>query len=213
MPELLLPLFPLEVVLLPGTPMPLHIFEDRYKEMVGEAVEQGTEFGIVQSREGGVLNIGCSATVVTVANRYPDGRMDIVILGRRRFEVLELDEAKAWLRARVRFFDDEGPQEPAPLELRLSVIAGLRALMVAEKQPDASLPDSETEQLSFRAGFFVRDLAVRQTLLALRSEAARLRILADNLPVLVARARRTAHARRVGPRNGHGMIHISEDDI
>lgn len=212
MPEPLLPLFPLEVVLLPGTPMPLHIFEERYKEMVGEAIEHGTEFGMVQSREGGVLNIGCSATVATVANRYPDGRMDIVILGRRRFEVLELDEEKAYLRARVRFFEDEEPAASVPPELRLGVLAGVRALMAAEKQPDARLPDPGDEQLSFHAGFFIRDLSVRQTLLALRSEAARLKALAETLPVLVARARRTSHAKRVAPRNGHGMIHISEDE-
>ena len=58
-----LPLFPLEVVLFPRTALPLHIFEERYKEMIGEAIAARSEFGVVLTREKGIVNVGCTATV------------------------------------------------------------------------------------------------------------------------------------------------------
>src|ERR1700740_1133249 len=82
----LLPLFPLQVVLLPGAELPLHIFEDRYKEMIGEVIRDRLEFGVVLASEKGIVNTGCSATVDKVLRQYPDGRMDILSRGRRRVE-------------------------------------------------------------------------------------------------------------------------------
>src|SRR5947209_19237850 len=81
----LLPLFPLELVLFPGMALPLHIFEPRYKEMIGECLEHDSAFGIVRAVEDGVAHVGCSAEVVTVVKRYDDGRLDIVTRGLRRF--------------------------------------------------------------------------------------------------------------------------------
>ena len=149
MAEPLLPLFPLEVVLLPGTPMPLHIFEDRYKEMIGEAIERNTEFGVVQAGEQGIVSIGCTATVEQVVNRHPDGRFDIVVIGRRRFEIFLLDEEKTFLRAAVTFFDDEETEE-APIALRAMVVAGLKALRDAEEKELEVTPDYTDPQLSFQ---------------------------------------------------------------
>jgi Lon protease-like protein len=210
MPEPLLPLFPLEVVLLPGTPLPLHIFEDRYKEMIGEALEARTEIGIVQAGEKGILNIGCTATVEQVVETYPDGRMDIVVLGRRRFEILLLDEQKEYLRATVSLFDDEDA-EPASNQLRAMALAGLAALRIADQSKEPLMPDPEDPQLSFKIAYFLQDLALRQMLLALRSEAERLRRLTDYLPEHIARVRRITHVKKVAPTNGHGMIRIAED--
>src|SRR5512147_621762 len=94
----LLPLFPLQVVVFPRTSLPLHIFEDRYKEMIGEAIRENSEFGIVLAREDGIVNAGCTVVVDKVVKSYPDGRMDVLTSGRRRFEVLSLDEEKEYLR-------------------------------------------------------------------------------------------------------------------
>lgn len=204
MRDSLLPLFPLEVVLLPGTPMPLHIFEDRYKEMIGEAIRNSTEFGIVQAGDRGVLNIGCTGTVEQVVNRYPDGRMDIVITGRRRFEVILLDEEKEYLRASVSFFDDE-ESEAAPVDLRAMAIAGLNALRAAEEKEDV-IPDPRDPQLSFRIAYFIPDLSFRQMMLTLRSETERLKRISEFFPEFVARTRRITHVRKVAPRNGHGFL-------
>ncbi len=212
MPAALLPLFPLQVVLLPGTPMPLHIFEERYKEMIGEAIEGNTEFGVVQAGERGILNIGCTAVVERVMEKYEDGRLDIVVRGRRRFEIVLLNEEKEYLRASVEYFDDEDVDVEPPPELKALAIAGLNALRAAGGSTDIAIPDHRDRQLSFRVAWFVEDLPLRQTLLALRSETERLRHLNAFLPEYVARVRRTTHVRKVAPTNGHGMIKIGDKD-
>jgi len=73
---------------LPGTPLPLHIFEPRYKEMIAECLANNTQFGVVRALEEGVASVGCTAEIVTVTKEYPDGRLDLVAEGRNRFEVL-----------------------------------------------------------------------------------------------------------------------------
>ena len=103
----LLPLFPLQVVLLPGSQLPLHIFEDRYKEMIGEVLRDKLEFGVVLASEKGIVNTGCTATVDRVLREYPDGRLDILTRGRRRFEILLLNDERSFLRGAVEFFDDD----------------------------------------------------------------------------------------------------------
>ena len=122
MQESLIPLFPLEVVLFPGQPLPLHIFEERYKIMIREclATEGPREFGVVLAKPDGIANVGCTAEVVEVVRSYADGRMDIVAAGKRRFEVLFVDENKEYLRAAAQFFHDE--ESPAPDALRDHVV-------------------------------------------------------------------------------------------
>src|SRR5215471_725505 len=122
MPSRLIPLFPLQVVVFPRTPLPLHIFEDRYKEMVGDAIRDNTEFGIVLAKENGIVNAGCTVTVEKVLEMYSDGRMDILARGRRRFEVLSLNEDKDYLQGEVNFFDDEDFDKP-PEELRTQALS------------------------------------------------------------------------------------------
>lgn len=211
MHEFLLPLFPLEVVLLPGTPMPLHIFEDRYKEMIGEAIRDNREFGIVLAGQKGILNIGCTAKVEQVVNTYEDGRLDIVVTGKRRFEVVLLDQEKSYLRASVSFFDDDDA-EAAPVELQSLAIAGLNALRATGDKEDVVMPDHRDPQLSFKIAYFVSELSFRQTMLSLRSETERLRKLAEFLPQYVAKARRIAHARKVAPTNGHAQTNMGPED-
>jgi len=84
----LLPIFPLELVLLPGVPLPLHIFEPRYKEMIAECLEQKKPFGVVRASSDGVAEIGCTAEIMSVTKKYDDGRMDILTRGVERFEVI-----------------------------------------------------------------------------------------------------------------------------
>ena len=71
----LMPLFPLDVVLFPGAPLPLHIFEPRYKEMIGECLEQKLLFGVVRAQETNLADIGCTAEILAVTKTYDDGRM------------------------------------------------------------------------------------------------------------------------------------------
>src|SRR5438067_10273239 len=105
--SMLLPLFPLEVVLLPGVPLPLHIFEPRYKEMITECLDQKKPFGVVRSKKEGIAEIGCTAEIITVTKKYSDGRIDIVTEGRGRFEVMQLNQERSFLQAEVLYLQDE----------------------------------------------------------------------------------------------------------
>lgn len=199
----LLPLFPLQVVLLPGSVLPLHIFEERYKEMIGEAIREKLEFGVVLAHEKGIVNAGCTARVDRVLREYPDGRMDILTTGRRRFEILLLNEERAFLRGAVEFFDDEEPAEVSE-ELRQRVIEGYNQVQAMQSYEPLEAAQVSDPQLSFRVAHCVTDLGFRQTLLASRSEAARIRQLADYLPAFLLRQKRIQHVKQVAPRNGHG---------
>lgn len=198
----LLPLFPLQLVLLPNAQLPLHIFEDRYKQMIGEVIRTKSEFGIVLASEKGLVNTGCTAMVDRVVKQYDDGRMDIVAEGRRRFVIESLNQDKEYLRGRVHYFDDE-ESTAAPADLRFKVEALFEELKKLEhgESEQSSAPD---HQFSFRVAQIIPDLNVRQVLLATRSEAERLRRLAEYLPSFMDKMRISTHMRTVAPSNGHG---------
>lgn len=199
----LLPLFPLQVVLLPGAQLPLHIFEDRYKEMMAEVIRDRLEFGVVLASEKGIVNTGCTATVDKVLRQYPDGRLDVLTHGLRRFEIVLLNDERSFLRGSVEFFDDE-ESEPASPEFRQRAIDGYNELQALSSNEPLQGSDAASPQLSFRLAQPVADLSFRQVLLATRSEADRIRQLADFLPSFVVRQRRIQHVKEVAPRNGHG---------
>jgi Lon protease-like protein len=203
----LLPLFPLSTVLLPATPLPLHIFEDRYKEMLRDLNPNRGEFGVVLAKDDGIVNIGCTATVDRVFQRYPDGRIDLLAIGRRRFQVISLDEEKSYLRASVEFFNDDEANE-VPSELRQKAIEGYQLLRNLEK-PDVLIePALDGPQLSFQLAQFISDLDKRQTVLAIRSEVDRLQFLVGMLPEYLRIRERVTVAKRVAPLNGHAK-HIT----
>src|SRR5918911_3120210 len=89
------PLFPLPVVLLPSEVVPLHIFEERYKTMIGECIDSGREFGIVWLADDGLKEVGCTARVAEVLERMDDGRMNILAQGGRPFRMLRKIEDMA----------------------------------------------------------------------------------------------------------------------
>ena len=97
----LLPLFPLDVVLLPGTPLPLHIFEPRYREMIGECLAAEQPFGVVRAKEEGIAEIGCTAEIVTVTKKYPDGAHGPDRGRPQRFEVMQVNQERSFLQAEV----------------------------------------------------------------------------------------------------------------
>jgi Lon protease-like protein len=202
MPDDLLPLFPLQVVLFPRTPLPLHIFEERYKQMIADVSRNHSEFGVVLAGEKGIVQTGCTATVDKVLKTYPDGRLDLVGIGRRRFEIILLNDEKPYLRGAVEFFDDEAT-DPIPPEVRERVLHSYNdvcTLQEAEPVQEAELTDP---QLSFQLAQVVPDLDFRQMLLSTRSEADRMRRLAEFFPSFSSRQRQIRHARAVAPSNGH----------
>lgn len=212
MDDLLLPLFPLQVVLLPQELLPLHIFEDRYKEMIGECLAAknsgagNQEFGVLQAQGEEARMVGSTAKIVNVTRRYADGRMDILMIGSRRIEVLYTNEERSYLRGGVEFFDDDaGCDTPAEDDSRraidlfretIQVIRGSREIPVHVPPP--------FRHLSFRiAGSLPLSLDLKQELLALRNESSRLEQVVGAMNEIIEHTGRVESARRKAGGNGH----------
>jgi Lon protease-like protein len=202
MPSRMLPLFPLNVVVFPRTRLPLHIFEERYKEMVGDAIRDDSEFGIVLAKQDGIVNAGCTVAVEKVLEMYSDGRMDILTVGRRRFEINALNEEKEYLQGEVTFFDDED-FAPASDELRREALERFQSLDALPNR-DRAEPNLQDPQLSFQLAHSVSDLDFLSALLRQRSETARLKTLSAYLAEYVPRQRAIERMKALAPTNGFG---------
>jgi len=173
-----IPLFPLNTVLFPGAALPLHVFEERYREMVGECLAQDKPFGVVRADEEQMSIVGCTAKILRVVQRYDDGRMDILCEGGERFEIEGLDESRAFLQADVEFFEDEGArstrddrEDCAALHFATLQMAGLQ---LPAMHLDLNAP------VAFQlADALPSDLGFKQQLLASRSDADRTKKLQD----------------------------------
>ena len=199
----LLPLFPLEVVLFPGALLPLHIFERRYREMIGEAIERESEFGVVLVLDQKLTSTGCTAIVERLTKRYDDGRFDIETRGVSRFEVRAVDQSRAYLQGRVERFNDE--PDPAPDAAQVTEVVA-RANQVAELQGITLPPDlgHSSSSLSFLiAGSLPLDLGFKQRLLVARSETERLVELEKHFAGLVGKLEQTRRAQRLASTNGY----------
>jgi Lon protease-like protein len=204
MQQELLPLFPLQVVLFPRTPVALHIFEERYKEMIGAAIDSNSEFGVVLASEKGIVSTGCTAVVDRVVQRYPDGRLDIIAAGRRRFEIQDLNDERAYLRGAVDFFDDEENDPPLPEPVKAHVLDLYSQVLETSPQSPLLEPELTEGQLSFQLAQVIPDLNLRQLLLISRSETERMQQIAAYLPALLKKRRESAQAQRIASTNGHG---------
>jgi ATP-dependent Lon protease len=186
--ERLLGLFPLGLVLLPGELLPLHIFEERYKRLIGACRETDETFGIVLRHEDNVAEYGCTAEVESVVEEFDDGRLNIIVRGRERFRLHELvdpEDENDYLRARVTPVEDDEPQAPAQIVRKAEALYG-RLLDLADVEVEAGA--SEGTEASFRmAGTVDFGLTVKQRLLESRSEAERLEQLVELMSALVPR--------------------------
>jgi Lon protease-like protein len=196
----LLPLFPLDVVLFPGTPLPLHVFEARYKELISECLEQKKTFGIVRAEEEGLADVGCTAEIVAVTKTYPDGRMDIVTEGRERFEVLEVDEQRSYLRGDVVYFQDDA-ENPSTQQIEHAIELHREILTMGGAQQ--SLPASEDKISFYLAGSLPLDLDFKQALLEMRSEAERIEAVITAFEAILPKLRRAVQSRQKASGNGH----------
>jgi Lon protease-like protein len=191
----LLPIFPLELVLLPGVPLPLHIFEPRYKEMIAECLEQKKPFGVVRASSDGVADIGCTAEIMSVIKKYDDGRMDILTRGVERFEVIEVNEDRSFLQAEISVVQDEDePGKPAAEMVTQAVRLHAEIAKLAGAEPAG--PDEHAGNLSFLlAGSLPLDLDFKQNLLSTLSEKKRLEAVIGYLEAILPGLRRAAKAR------------------
>ena len=198
-------LFPLPLVLLPDSALPLHIFEERYKTLIGECIAGDLEFGINLVHEGKLSEVGCSAIVEKVVAKYDDGKMDIVIRGKRRYRVLKVEsEARPYTLGDVQYLEAEKEgvdQQLAQEAIRLhNTVIGL----VYNDTGHQVAIDSDAEQVSFllaqKSGM---DLLQRQSLLELTSENARLELLNTYFTAIIPKLETMEEVNRVVRSDGY----------
>jgi Lon protease-like protein len=214
MDELLLPLFPLDAVLLPEGPLPLHISEDRYKLMIRECLKAkstGTgqqEFGVILAKEQEMQTVGCTARIINLTRKYSDGRMDIFTVGKRRFEVLYTNEEKAYLRGGVDFFDDDADADiPDEEDAQRAIELFRQAVQRIHKSSEVPIHlPRPYRHLSFRiAAPLPLDLDFKQQILSLRNEPERLRRVTRVIDQLITHFDLVQKARSKA--GGNGDIH------
>ena len=200
-----IPLFPLNVVLLPGAELPLHIFEPRYREMVKNCIEEKSEFGMVLSLPKGVARVGCTAEIKAVVQRYEDGRMDILTVGRAPFRVVELITEDALLEGHVDYLDDrESPANPS-IQRQLVELFEACHTLIFDDYPK-NLEGAATEELSYLvAASLPMDLLWKQQILELRTEADRQERLVAYLREWAPHLQKAGALRQRAGGNGHGL--------
>jgi Lon protease-like protein len=170
-----IPLFPLNVVLFPGTLLPLHIFEPRYKRMIRDVMASEEPFGVVLSRENGMATTGCTATVRRVVRNYDDGRMDILTLGESAYRIGELHKENEYLEATVELLaDDSQTGPPAVAKDLITLFVDCHLLLHESPSADINMDDLADALLSYRiASDLPLELETLQELLETRVEAER----------------------------------------
>src|SRR4051795_7920912 len=170
------PLFPLGLVALPHELIPLHIFEQRYRTMIGECLERGTEFGIVWAGDEGMRPIGCAMEITEVLERMEDGRLNILTRGTRPFRIVEERDDLAYPAGTVEFLEDK--EEAADAGTARSAQEAYNELV--EQATDRTIEPDELAAMSAYEMAATVDFGreAKQGLLDLRSENARLRLVA-----------------------------------
>jgi ATP-dependent Lon protease len=196
-------LFPLKVVLLPTEQIPLHIFEPRYKELIGECIEDDAEFGLVLSDDEGLRKIGTRARVTDVLERFDDGRLNVVVEGGERFRLVELTSGRSFHTGQIEAIeDDDLDAEPADAERALDLFRRVAELAEAETtEPEPS------RRLSYEIAARIElPIGLKQELLESRSEPERLRRLSQALDGIAELLTKQKELRDLSSRNGHKRL-------
>jgi Lon protease-like protein len=195
-------LFPLNLVLVPGEQAPLHIFEPRYRELIGECLDFGNDFGLLLEDDEGMRDVGTRCNVVEVIDRFPDGRLNVVVEATERFQLLEVTDGRTFRTAEVETLPDES-DTPSEDEVEEVLAAYARVVAAAEAElDDLDLDaDSVAYQIAARIDFGTE---VKQGLLELRSERERVVKLA---PMLNQAAEAVEREREIRARaSGNGRV-------
>lgn len=198
----IIPLFPLQVVLFPGETLPLHIFEPRYKEMIGRCLETGEPFGVLAALEEDLADIGCTARIRRVIRRYDDGRLDIESEGETRLKLIETYDDHPYLTGEVEFLYDESSETDTGMREQATALhMKLLESLGGDIHPTSY---SDVPLVSFKiaptAGL---DLDGRLKLLELDTESARLTFLIDHLRRLIPQVEEAKERHKRVSSNGH----------
>ncbi len=198
-----LPLFPLEVVLLPGMPLPLHIFEPRYKAMIGRCLKEKIEFGMMMAAGKSFASVGCTAEIIQKVRDYPDGRMDIATEGRAVFHLKELIDEREYYEGIVDYPVDETlTLDPKTEEDLVTAFEACHTLFFGRAWSTAGR--NEPENLSYEmAALLPMELEKRQALLEMRSENTRRQFLLNWLKEFLPKLADQQRLRQRAGGNGH----------
>ena len=196
-----IPIFPLGVVLLPRMPLPLHIFEERYKEMIARCIDESVPFGMVYASGSKIQSSGCTARVERVIEEYDDGRSDILTFGESRFHIDRMLEERSYMEAEVTYFDDaamDGAREHIG-ELAQTAVERLETLgslsgHEIERDPLESLDPQSLSFIIGASGVFTHE--DRQSFLDMRSTEERLSEEIDRLEQSIAQRQMIRDARQ-----------------
>lgn len=166
-----IPLFPLNVVLLPGAILPVHIFEPRYRRMVRDCLQSKCEFGVLLAIPTGVAGTGCTAEIVEVPRRYDDGRLDIIVVGRSPFRIVELFAEDPLLEGNVDYLEDDSISVDSHNRSQLIDLYEICHTLTFGDYPHDLEPDTELSYLI--TDKLPMDLLWKQRILELRSESER----------------------------------------
>lgn len=197
-----IPVFPLELVLYPNEQLPLHIFEQRYRDMVAYCLETESPFGILLAREEKIADVGCTAKIDRIVTTYDDGRMDILVQGLRRFRVDGLDDSESYTIANVEYIEE--PDEPLRVDLRERVITQhMRLLELAGRKVRPNIYQ-DLDGISF---FIAHNVGLspdqKQEILELLTENERIHYLTEHLEMLIPRVEQFEDVRKKVQSNGH----------
>jgi Lon protease-like protein len=200
-----LPIFELPLVLLPGEKIPLHIFEDRYKRMVGRSLEQGEPFGIVLRDDEGARSIGCTARIDDVLERFDDGRMNIVVSGEAPFKVLDRFESPDYPAGEVELIADEDipPVDEDAASATRETFAELAERATGERPEPEELETASAYSIASRIEL---PPDTKQRLLEMRDEDERMVLLANALGAVERALERAEEAAERA--SGNGKVHF-----
>ncbi len=198
-----IPLFPLNVVLMPGSPLPLHIFEERYKQMVNECLEAGSEFGMVLADESGTRSVGCTARIVELVERYEDGRLVILVEGSRRFRLNDIMTGKPYYVGDIEYIEDAPEEDVSSLAEECVTLLKRVVEAATEGTVDIEIEPPYRNLSLTIAGRIEFDLDTRQQILELPTEKERLEKVRELLTEAAERLERERQAREKAQKNGH----------
>jgi Lon protease-like protein len=204
----IIPLFPLPLVVCPGELLPLHIFEDRYKQMISFCRGQNengqtSAFGVSLAYNNKLYNIGCSVQIEEIVKEYADGRLDITTLGLTRYKMLEVYKDLPYVRASVEYFDDDELEAVDPMlhERAIALHQRLSELVKGETTESINLYSERASfQIAHSAGF---DVVQKQRIMEMTGENQRLQAIITHFERIIPDIEKAEEIKRRVLSNGH----------
>jgi ATP-dependent Lon protease len=201
-----IPLFPLDIVLFPGQAVPLHIFEPRYQQMTRHCIDTQSPFGIVHARGVTLAQTGCSAMIVKTLKEYGDGRADILTAGQNAFRLVRTHDEKPYLEADVEYLEEDFIGVDSNVSSRLEELCDQCHQILYGEDAARFETDGGISLAYHVASELPVDVAIRQKLLEIRSEAVRQEQLVAHLSEWYPQLQKREHVRGKAAGNGHAKL-------